>query len=831
MDYLQSYQLDIMLVLTGILVLLLFFSIAIRNLSNTHRFGFVALIASATLLLLADRYAYIYRGDESELGFWMVRICNFLTYAMTIAVIFFYNHLLKSMISENTKEVPVLLRVVDGCCAGQLLLLVISQFTGLFYSFDETNHYQRSPYGFISFILPMGSLVLQLVASMRYHDRFGKKIRLVVHLFCIAPLAAAALQVVFYGFSLINITVALMVIVLYVIALNDMNIRAEKTETVEMDHLRDQQERMERLLDQTTTTLITALDAKEAYTQGHSARVAKYARQIAEYVGKDEKECDEIYYAGLLHDIGKIGIPDEIINKKGKLTPEEYEIMKQHPTLGRQILSGITEMPYLAIGANFHHERFDGTGYPEGLAGEDIPELGRILAVADAYDAMSSHRSYRDAIPQQKIREEFIKYSGTQFDPRFAKIMQHLIDLDSEYQMKEKTDAPSVTEETVIHCETYRERITDGMLVTPDPTVIRLVCDSGEGGMPSLVLFDSLDAKVYTEEPLRTDMNYFEYGEIRFDGETVVSGARKMQTDERMLDRDQEEAPEDDSEERGSGTPYEITAVRYRDHAMFTVRSSGEAGVSSTERHVRAGEAGRDDSDVRSSGDQTREIRVIVALPDNTRFLYVGITGEKCSLRSIDTEKTGRTIGENHIPRIAEEISYIKGPAGDVPNVQIDGYRTDATEGIPIQDGLELRFHTMSLPTARLVWHTAFIDIFTSDNKMINGPNYKEFALIRLDGEYWDDSGGLSENLMEVAQKDAFTGWDDWKENNKKGMDCTVRFLRRDNRITTMTENAGIAIRNITKLHTDVEELYVALSGDQVALTQIRIDVRPMRKA
>ena len=91
--------------------------------------------------------------------------------------------------------------------------------------------------------------------------------------------------------------------------------------------------------------------------------------------------------------------------------------MKQHPALGQQILSGITDVPLLAIGANYHHERYDGTGYPEGLKGKDIPELGRILAVADAYDAMSSMRSYRDAIPQQKIREEFIKHSGTQFDP------------------------------------------------------------------------------------------------------------------------------------------------------------------------------------------------------------------------------------------------------------------------------------------------------------------------------------------------------------------------------------------------------------------------------
>ena len=110
-----------------------------------------------------------------------------------------------------------------------------------------------------------------------------------------------------------------------------------------------------------------------------------------------------------MHDVGKIGIPLNIINKEGKLTDEEYEIIKKHPVIGVEILSGISEYPYLSIAAHYHHERYNGRGYPRGLKGEDIPEIARIVAVADAYDAMTSKRSYRESIPQSKVREEIIK--------------------------------------------------------------------------------------------------------------------------------------------------------------------------------------------------------------------------------------------------------------------------------------------------------------------------------------------------------------------------------------------------------------------------------------
>ena len=184
--------------------------------------------------------------------------------------------------------------------------------------------------------------------------------------------------------------------------------------------------------------LAEAIDAKDTYTNGHSSRVAEYAKQIALRYGYPENRLDDIYMMGLLHDVGKIGVPNSIINKPDRLDEEEYEIIKSHPGMGSKILKNITEMPSLAMGARWHHERYSGGGYPDNLKGEDIPEEARIIAVADAYDAMSSHRSYRDVLPQDKVRSEIENGKGTQFDPEFAQIMLQLIDEDKDYKMREQ---------------------------------------------------------------------------------------------------------------------------------------------------------------------------------------------------------------------------------------------------------------------------------------------------------------------------------------------------------------------------------------------------------
>ena len=184
-------------------------------------------------------------------------------------------------------------------------------------------------------------------------------------------------------------------------------------------------------------TLAEAIDAEDTYTNGHSGRVAEYAREIAKRFGYTQAQQDEIYMMGLLHDVGKIGVPDAVINKPGKLTEEEFEKIKTHPVMGSRILKKIREMPKLSIGARRHHERYDGSGYPDGLSGKDILEEARIIAVADAYDAMTSRRSYRDVLAQEVVRGEIEKGKGTQFDPVFADLMLQMMDEDTEYTMRE----------------------------------------------------------------------------------------------------------------------------------------------------------------------------------------------------------------------------------------------------------------------------------------------------------------------------------------------------------------------------------------------------------
>lgn len=199
-----------------------------------------------------------------------------------------------------------------------------------------------------------------------------------------------------------------------------------------------QHEKLERMVMQTVTALSDAIDTKDAYTNGHSARVALYSREIAKRAELSEEMQHDIYMIGLLHDVGKIGISDDIINKSSKLTDEEYSIIKGHPVMGEKILKNITEFPKLLTGARWHHERYDGTGYPDGMAGKDIPVEARIIAVADAYDAMSSKRSYRGVLPQSVIRSEMEEGKGTQFDPEFASIMIAMIDEDVAYEMRER---------------------------------------------------------------------------------------------------------------------------------------------------------------------------------------------------------------------------------------------------------------------------------------------------------------------------------------------------------------------------------------------------------
>jgi len=321
-----------------------------------------------------------------------------------------------------------------------ILTIVVSFlafFTKSVYYYDEKNIFHGGPLRYTFFVNLLVYFIIILVGNTM-NWRKNKSERKV--LFGVIIMLSLDLFIALF-FDTIDLHAeleALSVVLYFMYFLT--NFHAEVLEEKEQEHFDSEQRLTKMMLDESIETLAYTIDAKDRYTKGHSFRVAKYARMIAGLIGKSEEECRQIYLAGLLHDIGKISISGVIINKEGKLTEEEYAKIKTHPSKGALILEKMKSIPFLQNGAKYHHERFDGKGYPSGLKGLEIPDMARIIAVADAYDAMTSYRSYRPTMEQSLVRQEIWKGMGTQFDPLYAKVMISLIDADPNYEMREVPD-------------------------------------------------------------------------------------------------------------------------------------------------------------------------------------------------------------------------------------------------------------------------------------------------------------------------------------------------------------------------------------------------------
>ena len=198
------------------------------------------------------------------------------------------------------------------------------------------------------------------------------------------------------------------------------------------DELSDAKDQLERAYLESIQTLRYTVEAKDTYTRGHSDRVSEFAVLIGQKMGLSEAELKTLKIGGLFHDIGKIGIPDSILLKETRLSDDEYSEIKHHPSIGVHILSNATIFADIIPIVKHHHERYDGRGYPENLAGENIPLLARITTVADAFDAMSSRRTYRNNLDMETIKEEFRKNRGTQFDPKIDDIFLDILENEFE---------------------------------------------------------------------------------------------------------------------------------------------------------------------------------------------------------------------------------------------------------------------------------------------------------------------------------------------------------------------------------------------------------------
>lgn len=267
---------------------------------------------------------------------------------------------------------------------------------------------------------------------------------------------------------------------------------------------RESNQKIERMNQNMIRALAKTIDAKDRYTNGHSLRVAEYAGEIARRMGKSEKEQEAVFYAGLLHDIGKIRVPESVINSPNKLTEEEFNQIKLHPVSGYHILKDIYEDRLIAVGAKFHHERYDGSGYPNGLSGENIPEIARIIGVADSYDAMTSNRSYRKALPQQVVRSEIKKGKGTQFDPEIADIMLQMIDEDKAYHMKENDNEKKTI--LVVDDEPINFKMVESIM--KEEAMYRII--GADGGQEALDILAKESVDLILLDVMMPDMDGFE---------------------------------------------------------------------------------------------------------------------------------------------------------------------------------------------------------------------------------------------------------------------------------------------------------------------------------
>ncbi len=429
MAFLKEHQLNIMLFMSGVCCILTVLTAVPKSLSSRRRSILAMMTLSAMLLLLSDRAAYLYRGDVSDLGSSMVRISNGLVYFFQIFIPHLVTRYLYDLLQDEgqLRLKPKQLRVCEILFVIGTVLIIVSQFTGLYYTFDAQNNYHRAPGYILCYVIPFLIILLQESVLIQYRKNLNNNLVAAITLSIALPSLMSIVQIFFYGVSLTNMTMVFMVIVFFIYALIAMNDSVAQAKNREIESFKEAQHKERIMFEQTAEALANAIDAKDRYTRGHSARVAMYSRLIAEKAGLPEDACEKVYFEALLHDVGKIGVHDDILNKEGRLTDEEFRQIKLHPVFGSQILSSIQQSPYLSLGAHYHHERYDGTGYPDGLAGEAIPESARIISVADAYDAMTSSRSYRSPISPEKVRQELTEGIGKQFDPKFAGIMLDLI--------------------------------------------------------------------------------------------------------------------------------------------------------------------------------------------------------------------------------------------------------------------------------------------------------------------------------------------------------------------------------------------------------------------
>lgn len=431
-------------------VLYLHFCLYYSNQSTVNQ-KFKVLLLVLTLTELMDIVTAVTISYSSVIPRVLNIAVNTLYFALSFSLAYIFLQYVKSCVSQNIIgrqkiSFNTIFLIV------QFVLLFINMFTEFIFGFDRNGDYIHGAVYPLVFLIPLYYICSSAFVLFKHRRQFKKKQTFSIIVYIVLCMLGPLIQMLFFPDVLLATFTCSIAIMIILFSMETPDYQMLMKTLAELNALKkslqqevkrqtkaaeDRREKVERLSQQVILTLAKTIDAKDKYTKGHSERVADYSKEISRRMNFSEQEQQEIYRMGLLHDIGKIGIPDNIINKTGKLTDEEFRLIQSHPVIGGEILNTISELPDIASGARNHHEKYNGSGYPDRLAGENIPLTARIIGVADAYDAMTSKRSYRDILPQEVVRAEIAKGIGTQFDPQCADIMLKMIDEDKEYVMKE----------------------------------------------------------------------------------------------------------------------------------------------------------------------------------------------------------------------------------------------------------------------------------------------------------------------------------------------------------------------------------------------------------
>ena len=416
-----------------ILVTILFLNYSSTNLLSNR---FKAFLCS-TIVMYALNILTAWTDSVPSFPTWANYVLNSLYFSASNAVAFLFLFYVVSLVYQgypNRRVVKTITAINLALVGINTIMLIINAFTGVFFYF-ENGAYEHGPaylaINVISLLFVFESMAFFVIR--RKNSNLRQKI--CSGLFYAIFFSSYVLQVYFFPDTLLSDfgTAIGALIVFFSIetpdyvklmaTLNELNeLKASleiqvQTRTKELD---EEKQSYEELTLETLSSLAEVIDAKDHYTKGHSFRVAAYAHGLAKQLGFGPNELEQIYLAGLIHDVGKIGISETILTKPGKLTVKEYEIIKSHSKLGGNILKGIKQFKVFEDVARSHHERYDGTGYPDKLKGEEIPYAARIVAICDVFDAMTSDRSYRKALTDKVAIKELLDNKGTQLDPQLV---------------------------------------------------------------------------------------------------------------------------------------------------------------------------------------------------------------------------------------------------------------------------------------------------------------------------------------------------------------------------------------------------------------------------